>query len=649
LPQPDPRLPVLQRLPRIALCALIPFLMAAAPITQTTAGPGLQAAKTAVDRATLAMRADPEASRASAEAALELLKRTPDPDLSIRARLVLCDYYSERDYSAAVGQLEFAIALLPKAQRPGLRAGVLACQGDTTEAAGDIEKAGAFLEQAVAIAESTKDDEMLAQALYSRGGLTSIQGNFANGLADLRRAQTLYEHLNMPLHALTVHNNIAILYSRMSDYATALEIYTRTLKGLRKAGMRRDTALTLHNIGRSYEHLGQWNKAYQAYEESHTLSHELNYARGEAYALRGMAGATTGLGDARTALKTLDEATMLQKQISDASLAARIQLTRGKALHQLHRLNESAAALELARRYYSQANNVIDLGGTYEELAEVYAAQGLWRAAYGYRAQAQTIEQKLFRSRFDQRFATLKVEFDTAAKEKENELLTRENQANQRALTQERSVQKLQAAVIGLAALLLILLGAVAWHQRRTSVSMRSLAMTDELTGAPNRRAALRRLARVMHRHDAEPCAVLIIDIDHFKSINDRHGHPEGDEALKLVAAKLRQLVQAPALFGRLGGEEFIAVLPDTRLEGARLAGEIYRTHVMQIDARRWVGDKKITVSIGISVSRPGVDTPTTMLQRADAALYAAKHAGRNCVMTEADATPANAATLADA
>jgi diguanylate cyclase (GGDEF)-like protein len=523
---------------------------------------------------------------------------------------------------------------------------VLTCQGDITEADGDIAKAGEFLNQAVQIAKTAKDDEMLANALYSRGALVGIQGNFANGLADLQEAQGLFERLHMPQHALTVHNNIAILYSRMGDYSKALEIYVMTLKGQRKAGMRRDTALTLHNIGRTNEHLAQWDKALQAFNESLAISRDLQYARGQAYALRGIAAATAAQGDAHAALQMLDEASSLQKQISDASLAARIQLARGKILHQLNRLNESTVALEQARTYYTQANAMIDLGETDEELADVYAAQGYWRIAYEYRAQAQGIEQKLFRSRFDQRFATLKVEFDTVAKEKENELLTRENQANQRALTQEHNVQQLQAVVIALGVLLLIVLGTVAWQQRKMSVNMRNLAMTDELTGVPNRRAALRRLENIVHRHDSASCALMIIDIDHFKKINDKHGHPEGDKALKAVADKLRALVQPPALLGRLGGEEFVVVLPTTALEDARIAAERYRAEVMTIAAQRWLGERRITVSIGISVSKPGVDTPTTMLQRADAALYMAKHAGRNCVMTEKDPTVDNEETV---
>lgn len=590
-----------------------------------------------IERATTAMRIDPEASRAAAESALEALTRNPNVDLEIRARLVLCDYQSERDHAAAIQQLEFAIALLPQAQRRGLRAGVLNCQGDIAEAAGEVAKAGDFLEQAVENATEEHDDEMLANALYSRGALVGVQGDFAKGLADLLRAQALFEQLNMPNHALTVHNNIAILYSRMGDYPKALEIYQSTIKAQRKAGMRRDLALTLHNIGRTQEHMEQWDAARQAFEESLAITRDLHYVRGQAYALRGVAATMTARDNARNALTTLDEAAKLQQTIADASLGARIQLERGKALRQLKRFNEAITALEQARKYYSETDAVIELGTTYDELAETHAALGVWRAAYEAREQSQAIEQKLFRNRFDQRFATLRVEFDTAATEKENAALLRENQANEKALEQGRNVRTLQAVVIGMSALLLTLLAAFAWRQRRTSLSMRELAMTDELTGVPNRRAALLRLEAIAQNGAISGCAVSIIDIDHFKSINDRHGHPQGDAILQLVARKLKSLILEPAFIGRLGGEEFLVVAPATTLASARDSAELYRATIADLDTRNALGDRTLTVSIGVCIAQPG-DTPVTMLQRADAALYAAKHAGRNRVMTEIDA-----------
>jgi diguanylate cyclase (GGDEF)-like protein len=158
--------------------------------------------------------------------------------------------------------------------------------------------------------------------------------------------------------------------------------------------------------------------------------------------------------------------------------------------------------------------------------------------------------------------------------------------------------------------------------------------MTDELTGAPNRRAVLTQLEEILQRPAAPPCSILVIDIDNFKSINDQHGHPVGDATLKILTTKLGNLVVAPAFMGRLGGEEFVVVLPDTGQHEACLAAERIRAQVSSIDLSRWLDARQITVSIGVTTST-AADTVSTMLGRADAALYMAKRAGRNCVRTD--------------
>jgi two-component system cell cycle response regulator len=173
---------------------------------------------------------------------------------------------------------------------------------------------------------------------------------------------------------------------------------------------------------------------------------------------------------------------------------------------------------------------------------------------------------------------------------------------------------------------------------------MHILAMTDELTGVPNRRAVLSRLAPLLQHPNPPTCAMLIIDIDHFKSINDQHGHAEGDEALILVAASLREQVCEPAFIGRLGGEEFVVVLPGGDYDKAYRMAERFREGVMAIDTCRWLQDRRITVSIGLTLSRESGDTPSTMLQRADAALYEAKRSGRNCVKAQLPAPEVTAA-----
>lgn len=579
----------------------------------------------------VAMRADPDGSKRDAEQALALIRLHPDSDLEIRARLLLCDYYSERDGNAAMQQIDAATALLGRAQRKGLRAGVLTCRGETLETAGNYAGAETAFDGAVAAATAASDEQMLAEALFSRGYLSALQGKFAAGMSDVRRSQQLYERINMPQYALTVMNTIATIYNRMGDHEQAAQIYERARIQQHAAGLRRDEAVTLYNLGRARQKLGEWDAARTAFSGCLALSRELKYSRGEAYALLGLASVDNSTGDPKGALAKLDRAADLERLTPNARQGAQIQLARGTALRQLQRGTEALVALEQSEKVFKQADSLEELSTTYDELATVDAQLGEWRNAYLYRGEAKATAETLLHNQLDQRFATLKVEFDTANTEKANALLMSQNAADQKALAEERRANTLQTTVIVLSLSLLGLLTIMALWQRRGAQRLHALAMTDELTGAPNRRAVLTHLEALLQRGDAPPCSILLVDIDYFKSINDRHGHPAGDETLRLLTSHLRKAVAQPAFLGRLGGEEFVVVLPGTSLQDAYRMADSIRAQVPAIDLERWLGERRITISIGVTTSSGG-DTVSTVLRRADAALYAAKHAGRNCV-----------------
>src|SRR5262249_36052322 len=153
----------------LALASASGLVMAA--VSEPTVPADAHPALVHVERGILEMRSDPEASKRSADEALRLLQQRPDPDLEIRARLILCDYQAERDTQAAEREIEAGTALLPKAHRIGIKAGLLDCRGQIYETAGNNAKARALYEQAVTVAAETHDDEMLAQSLFSRGYL----------------------------------------------------------------------------------------------------------------------------------------------------------------------------------------------------------------------------------------------------------------------------------------------------------------------------------------------------------------------------------------------------------------------------------------------------------------------------------------------
>ena len=136
-----------------------------------------------------------------------------------------------------------------------------------------------------------------------------------------------------------------------------------------------------------------------------------------------------------------------------------------------------------------------------------------------------------------------------------------------------------------------------------------------------------------------QPLCLLIADIDHFKTFNDTYGHQTGDQVLRLVAMTIKSNIKGKDLAARYGGEEFVAILPSTDLEGAVIVAENVRRAIQAKELlKRSTNEKlgRITASFGVAAFRPS-DTPSSLLERADRCLYAAKHAGRNKVVSEND------------
>jgi diguanylate cyclase (GGDEF)-like protein len=170
-------------------------------------------------------------------------------------------------------------------------------------------------------------------------------------------------------------------------------------------------------------------------------------------------------------------------------------------------------------------------------------------------------------------------------------------------------------------------MAALAYDSARQRDTLREQAATDGLTGLLNHRGSQERLRLEVERsmEIAGSVSVVVLDIDHFKLINDSHGHAEGDRALAAVAVKLRESVREGDAVGRLGGEEFMLVLPGVTGAGATEAAERARTAVGEVR----IHGRPLECSAGVATCPDDALEAAELLERADAALYAAKHAGR--------------------
>ncbi|HEY0855449.1 MAG TPA: tetratricopeptide repeat-containing diguanylate cyclase [Albitalea sp.] len=582
-----------------------------------------------IDQSRATFRSDPERSRSLAEQALAALALRPDADLQIAAHSLLCDYHVDRDRRAAHQHLQAGRALLSPASRPALGAQLLGCEGELSELAGETAQALVLYQQAVAAAKAAQDDEVLANALFQRGYLRGVRGELSQGLSDLRGALDIYERLQLPQQASNTLNAVATLYNRMGDQAQSRLHSEQALRAQQAAGLLREQAVTQHNLGRVLENLGDWPAARSSFEAVLALSGQIGYPRGEAYALRGLASVSNAEGDGAAALALLARAAALLDKAPDQRLRAQIELQRGIALRLVRRPGEGLPALKEALKIFETAQSQAEVAAAHGELAATHAALGEHKLAYEHSLEFKRVSDRLLKRQIDERFAALKVEFDTAVTDKENQLLKREKAATEHALVQERHASALRAVALLLASLLVAVLAVLVLRHRRASRRMHGLAMTDELTLLANRRQLLGNLKAMIAA--GKPCGLLIADLDLFKAINDRHGHLVGDEVLRAVATTMRGVVPASAQLGRLGGEEFIVLLPGSTLHDSMAVAEKTRQAIAALDTSAWLPDRGITISIGVTVCGPK-DELSAALRRADEALYAAKREGRNCV-----------------
>jgi diguanylate cyclase len=171
---------------------------------------------------------------------------------------------------------------------------------------------------------------------------------------------------------------------------------------------------------------------------------------------------------------------------------------------------------------------------------------------------------------------------------------------------------------------------------REELVRARQEALTDALTGVLNRKGFERAMAELMENYNAEngPLSLLVVDIDHFKKINDTYGHLLGDKVLRTIAQTMKQRLKGRDTVARYGGEEFVVILPDTPLERAAIVAEQLRAVIENGKIRRGDGGETIgtvTISVGGTAYSPG-EPVSEFIHRADEAMYRSKNDGRNRV-----------------
>jgi diguanylate cyclase (GGDEF)-like protein len=210
----------------------------------------------------------------------------------------------------------------------------------------------------------------------------------------------------------------------------------------------------------------------------------------------------------------------------------------------------------------------------------------------------------------------------------------------------QKMLQRNSLIILGLATLTIALvMGFIGFFFRGlvrkledARAAVTQMASTDQLTDLANRHVLFERIDEeyARHKRNKQPLSVVMIDVDHFKSVNDTYGHATGDVVLREIARAIEAGVRKYDLAARFGGEEFLVLMPNSDLEMTQQTAERIRKNIEGVVRVGPLEDQRVvTVSLGVACLRPGEDTET-LLHRADAALYRAKTDGRNRVVVAA-------------
>ncbi|PPV05914.1 GGDEF domain-containing protein [Xanthomonas bromi] len=360
------------------------------------------------------------------------------------------------------------------------------------------------------------------------------------------------------------------------------------------------------------------------------LSRELHDQAGVAAALTSASEALIETGDAASALTMAREALPLMQKQGNIGRVAACHAVFLQALTVLKSgdLDAEIVAAKAADDPHLTLNRRAQL---VDAIAEALASRGRHAEAYQELKRANTLRAQSLDRQRDTVMLRLQARYEDARRGAETAELRRRSETARLALQAREAGQR--ALWIALCAACLLLIGALvvlafgARHRRQLS----RLAMRDELTGLPNRRAiraeAQQQIEQALRSHTA--CMLALIDLDHFKQINDVYGHATGDAVLKALASASRLALRTQDRLGRLGGEEFLLVLPGCNEEEIATVFTRLRSAVAAIEIAGLPADRPVRFCMG--AVRVTADTGLdVLLSQADLALYAAKTAGRD-------------------
>jgi diguanylate cyclase (GGDEF)-like protein len=517
----------------------------------------------------------------------------------------------------------------------------------------DVKASHQVAFEAEALALKTADAPLRVQALITSGQSYAEQGEFAPALVKLQKAVDEARQIaddQVPLAAAL--NALAVLYDQMKEYDKGFAVLTEllsvsdSLKSPGRMAIAKDTEYGLAIDSH------QPKRALRALLDGLELERKLGATRMIANTLVNLSDSYLKERDYQRTLQFANESIVAARQSNDDATEATARINIGQAYMGLGRIAEGKKSFEAGLAFYEKANSKPDLQSVLMEYGQALERAGDMGGAVAAYHRERAISNELFEKQRQKAVLELQEKYEAEKRERQIELLSRENQVKGTEIDNRRLQQRvwwLLALVFALASMVVGLLYRKVRHANAQlevkNLELKAQSALDPLTMLYNRRhfqdymrthnhVEKREGEKRAHHGDDIVGALFLLDVDHFKNVNDTYGHAAGDAVLRMIAENLRVALRETDMIVRWGGEEFLAFLPAIPRHGVE---EIARRILVSISSQAVsYQEHKISVNVSVGFSPfplVPIDTPLPWeraVNLVDMALYLAKAHGRN-------------------
>ena len=483
-------------------------------------------------------------------------------------------------------------------------------------------------DRAIAIAQANGLERELAKAYTAKAHTLAGQERSSEAMDLLLKAHAVLEKLGEKLllsGVLSAVGNIHTTEDGSPEQLQRAVEYHRRAMALVDPSHKYELSTIYYNLGVAYSYLKDYGEALKALEKCLAIGREIDDPHTLAFVNYRLGSIELARKNPAQAVARFDLALPGFREAENVQLEFLSQLGRAKALAAQDLRRESLSALGAAQALVKRLDSPGRDVRYHEGAAEVNADLGEFEAAYGEMLALREAEKRVALAANQRKAQELQEEFGAKQRETENRLLRAEGKVQE----QQRLTLLLGLVLAGLVVTALVFYGV---RQSRQSRRFAALAMRDDLTGIPNRRSILEFAKLQFHGRRARDAGFVLalIDIDHFKTINDQLGHSVGDEVLKAFAAAGQKALRGEDKLGRFGGEEFVLVMPGFGIAQVPSVFDRLRLAVGNIEAPGWPEGRTLTFSMGATAVRDDDPDLDSVIKRADEALYRAKSNGRD-------------------